>query len=171
MKTFKNIPSASLVFLGVIATVSNFALAKDPDADSCWRYTVGAHVQQGGSSPKQPCSGEQYCYVARKAKDNQGKVELHATMDEFVGGCAAPNDQIFSHPGISKDKFPSCSKQTHGGNDMVCVCNDDNCNKKDKIPDMLQQSNSLIADSGSQNLGYSLVLSVSALMIAFFFRA
>ena len=134
MKSFKNIPSASLVFLVIIATVSIFALAKDPDADSCWTYKVGAHATRGGSTDntEQSCSGEQYCFVARKAKNTQGK-DLHATLDQFVGGCIAKNDPIMSHPGISKDKFPSCSKQTHQGNDLVCVCNKDNCNKKVRI--------------------------------------
>jgi len=172
MKSFKNVPSASLMLLAVIVTVSNFALAKDPDAESCWRYTRGAHMQQGGSPEKDTCAGKQYCYVAQKAQDNEGKQGLSATRKELEGGCAGPNDPILSHPGINKDKTPSCSEQTHNGNDLVCVCSDDDCNKPDKLDDMLKKSKSkaLGGGNGSQNLGYNLVLTVSALMTTLFFR-
>jgi len=178
MKTCKNISPASLLLLGVIATVSNVAetavqTAPEPDADSCWTYNVGAHATRGGStgSSKQPCGGEKFCWIARKAKP-QGQ-DLHATLDQFIAGCAGPNEEIMRHPGISKAKLPSCSEQKHGGHDLVCICNEDNCNAKDKIPEMKRQSSLLGGGqrSGSQNLGYSLFLTVSALMITIFFRA
>ena len=121
--------SVTLLFLGVIATASNVALANGPDAKSCWRYTQGAHMTQGGSSDKENCSGEQYCYIARKARNNEGTQGLSATQWEFVGGCAAPNDPNF-HDGINKDKLPACSEKLHNGNDLICVCNEDDCNKK-----------------------------------------
>lgn len=175
MKTFKNVPSASLVLLAVIATVSNFALAKGPDAESCMRYTTGANMQQGGSPAKENCNGKAYCYVAKKAQNNEGNQDLSATRAEIIGGCAGPNHEILSHPGINKDKTPSCSEEEHQGNDVVCVCNGDDCNKMDKIPDMLQKSKKSKSlgsgnPNGSQNLGYNLVLTVSALMTTIFFR-
>jgi len=173
MKTFKSIPYASFVILAVIATVLNFAVAKGPDAESCWRYTTSLHMQQGGSPDKEDCTGDEYCWVARKAQNNEGnQVGAHATRREFIGGCAGPNDEILKHPGINKDKSPSCSEQTHNGNDQVCICNDDNCNKLDKMEDMLKKSKAkaLGSGNGSQNLGYNLVLFVSALMTTLFFR-
>ena len=129
MKSFKNIPSASLVCFVVIATLSSFAMAIDPNANSCWHYMVGAHATQNGptDSNTHPCSGKQYCYIARIAK-NKDAQNLHATLDQFVGGCADPNHPILSH--LSMDKLPACSKETHLGKDQVCVCNVDNCNKK-----------------------------------------
>merc|ERR1712018_907 len=170
LKKAKMKASVTLLLLGVIATASNVALAKGPDADSCWRYTTGAHMTQGGSSDKDNCPEEQYCYVATKAKDNEGKQGLHATATEFVGGCAAPNDPILQG-GINKDKLPSCSEKLHMGYDLICVCNEDDCNNKDQIPAMKQKSQSLGSfQNGSENVGYSLFLTLTAFLATMFFR-
>merc|ERR1712001_343729 len=171
LKKSKMEASAILLFVGAIATASNFALAKGPDADSCYRYNVGAHATQGGGGPKEDCSGDRDCYIARLAKDNEEKQDLSATQDQFVGGCAAADDPLF-HSGINKDKAPSCSEKLHNGKDLICLCNEDDCNKKDKIPEMTQKKQSLGSyHNGSENVGYSLFLTVSALLATIFFRA
>merc|ERR1712018_105597 len=170
LKKAKMKASVTLLLLGVIATASNVALAKGPDADSCLRYTTGAHMTQGGSSDKDKCPEEQYCYVATKAKDNEGKQGLHATATEVVGGCAAPNDPILQG-GINKDKLPACSEKLHMGYDLICVCNDDDCNEKDQVQAMQQQSRQLGSyHSGSENVGYSLLLTASALLATIILR-
>ena len=124
--------SKSIAFLMSLAAVLTLGFAQDPGADRCWNFKIGAFATLGGSGKNEEikdCSGEQFCYIARKAVNQNGQ-DLSATQWQYEGGCIPSGHFIFNHPGIEKSSSPSCSKQSANGRDLVCVCNSDECNSK-----------------------------------------
>ena len=131
-ESFKTRMSKSIAFLMSLAAVLTLGFAQDPGADRCWNFKIGAFATLGGSGKNEEikdCSGEQFCYIARKAVNQNGQ-DLSATQWQYEGGCIPSGHFIFNHPGIEKSSSPSCSKQSANGRDLVCVCNSDECNSK-----------------------------------------
>merc|ERR1711879_602080 len=176
--TESNMVSFKFIVLSVaIVAFVEVAHADDPEATKCYAYKTGAFATHGGSNEpgrqENNCGQKSYCYVAtKKTPEGQG---LNAQKAQFEGDCIQKGDRILSHPGIDVDDLPSCSNQERDNKALVCVCNDNLCNKEQilqEVADGADGSQGLGrtgGSSGSSILGSSLFAFFSSVIIAMYF--